>query len=42
VSIRPELHWTSTRGQAASSTLEPPLWIIRAGVTLEWRVRRGR
>ena len=24
---------------ASGSTLEPPLWMIRAGVTIEWRVR---
>ena len=25
---------------SSRSTLEPPLWILRAGVTVEWRVRR--
>jgi opacity protein-like surface antigen len=42
LSFRPEVRWTSTSGNDASSasTLEPPLWILRAGVTVEWRVRR--
>jgi hypothetical protein len=39
LSFRPEVRWTSTSGDDASSrsTLEPPLWIIRAGVTVEWQ-----
>jgi opacity protein-like surface antigen len=41
VSIRPEVRWTTTAADpSARSTLEPPIWIIRAGVTLEWRMRR--
>jgi opacity protein-like surface antigen len=42
VSFRPEARWTSTSHDAAGSrsTLEPPLWMLRAGVTVEWRVRR--
>jgi len=42
LAFRPEVRWTSTiHDDAASrSTLEPPLWIIRAGVTVEWRVGR--
>jgi opacity protein-like surface antigen len=42
LSFRPEVRWTSTSHDDASSpsTLEPPLWILRAGVTVEWRVRR--
>jgi opacity protein-like surface antigen len=42
LSFRPEGRWTSTVHDDASShsTLEPPLWILRAGVTVEWRMRR--
>jgi opacity protein-like surface antigen len=42
LAFRPEVRWTSTSGNDVSSpsTLEPPLWILRAGVTVEWRVRR--
>ena len=42
LSFRPEVRWTSTTHDDPSSrsTLEPPLWILRAGVTVEWRVRR--
>ena len=42
LSFRPEARWTSTSHDASGvrSTLEPPLWILRAGVTVEWRVRR--
>ena len=42
LSFRPEVRWTSTSANDAGSqsTLEPPLWILRAGVTVEWRVRR--
>jgi opacity protein-like surface antigen len=42
LSFRPEVRWTSTSHHDAPSpsTLEPPLWILRAGVTVEWRVRR--
>jgi opacity protein-like surface antigen len=42
LSFRPEARWTSTSAAdpGERSTLEPPLWILRAGVTVEWRVRR--
>jgi opacity protein-like surface antigen len=42
LSVRPEARWTSTMGAdpAQRATLEPPLWILRAGVTVEWRLRR--
>ena len=42
LSFRPEVRWTSTTSatRPSGSTLEPPLWIIRTGVTVEWRVRR--
>jgi len=41
LSFRPELRWTSTTSsnRRSGSTLEPPLWMIRTGVTIEWRVR---
>ena len=43
LSFRPEVRWTSTTSSSRASgpTLEPPLWNIRAGVTVEWRVRPG-
>jgi len=42
LAFRPEVRWTSTIHDDASSrsTIEPPLWILRAGVTVEWRVGR--
>ena len=42
LSFRPEVRWTWTsRDDGATQTiLEPPLWIIRTGVAVEWRVRR--
>jgi opacity protein-like surface antigen len=42
LAFRPEVRWTSTFNDDASSpsTLEPPVWIVRAGVMVEWRVRR--
>lgn len=41
LSFRPELRWTSTTSatRPSGSTLEPPLWIIRTGVTVEWRMK---
>ena len=42
LSFRPEVRWTSTTSsnRPSGSTLEPPLWMIRTGVTVEWRLRR--
>ena len=42
LSFRPEVRWTSTTSatRPSGSPLEPPLWIIRTGVTVEWRSRR--
>ena len=42
LAFRPEVRWTSTihDGASSPSTIEPPLWIVRAGVTVEWRARR--
>ena len=42
IAFRPEMRWTSTISDdaASRSTLEPPLWILRAGVTVGWRARR--
>ena len=42
LSFRPEVRWTSTTStnRPSVSTLEPPLWMIRTGVTVEWRLRR--
>jgi hypothetical protein len=44
VVIRPEFRWIASSGDAASaiSTLEPPLAMMRAGVSVEWQMRRGR
>ena len=42
LAFRPEVRWTSTMQDdeaSRSTTLEPPLWIIRAGVTVEWAIR---
>jgi hypothetical protein len=41
LAFRPEVRWTATGrdDRPSRSALEPPLWILRAGVTMEWRVR---
>jgi opacity protein-like surface antigen len=39
MSVRPEVRWMSTTGASSRSSLAPPLWILRAGVTVEWRMR---
>jgi opacity protein-like surface antigen len=40
--IRPEARWTMTGSgrSLAPSSLEPPLWLPRAGVTLVWTPRK--
>jgi opacity protein-like surface antigen len=41
LSWRPEFRWTSTVGTASSQTgVEPPVWTIRAGLAVEWRMPR--
>ena len=43
LSWRPEFRWTSTVGTASSRTgVEAPIWTVRAGLTVEWRLARGR
>jgi hypothetical protein len=36
--LRPELRWTATSGSSSSSVVEPPIWMIRAGVAVTWRL----
>ena len=38
MAIRPELRWLFTRGPSPASAIEPPIWMIRGGVTVEWRL----
>jgi len=40
--IRPEVRWTATSSDPTfgPGTLEPPLWLPRAGVTLVWTPRK--
>jgi hypothetical protein len=39
--IRPEVRWTSTIGASSpSSGIEAPIWMIRAGVAVTWRLSR--
>ena len=40
VALRPEFRWTTTGGETRPSVVEPPIWVLRAGVTVEWRIRR--
>ena len=42
LSFRPEVRWTATTSatRPSGSTPEPPLWIIRTGVAVEWCLRR--
>ncbi|MFN8062620.1 MAG: hypothetical protein U0Q12_25935 [Vicinamibacterales bacterium] len=37
---RPEARWTFGAGRASSRSIEPPLWAVRAGITLLVRTRR--
>ena len=41
---RPEVRWTATTTDSSFTpgSLEPPLWTIRAGMTIGWRLGRPR
>jgi opacity protein-like surface antigen len=42
LSLRPEFRWTSTVGDDLSqSGVAAPIWAVRTGLTIEWRLTRG-
>jgi hypothetical protein len=42
LSLRPEIRWTSTIGDASSQTgVATPIWAMRLGLAIEWRLPRG-